>query len=96
MRLLLPRGEGGTHNEGYEISDDTAVQLITDLRRRGFYQFTLRTTEFYPIDRLANLARRIRSELGWEFALSGNTGELTPEKAKMLKDAGINAVYHAI
>lgn len=86
----------GLIKEEYEISDDTAVQLITDLRKRGFYQFTLRTTEFYPIDRLANLARRIREELGWEFALSGNTGELTPEKAKKLKDAGINAVYHAV
>ena len=86
----------GLITQEYEISDDTAVQLITDLRKRGFYQFTLRTTEFYPIERLANLARRIRSELGWEFALSGNTGELTPKKAKMLKDAGINAVYHAV
>lgn len=86
----------GLITKEYEISDDTAVQLIADLRKRGFYQFTLRTTEFYPIERLANLARRIRSELGWEFALSGNTGELTPEKAKMLKDVGINAIYHAV
>ena len=86
----------GLIKDEYEISDDTAVQLITDLRKRGFYQFTLRTTEFYPIERLAALARRIRQELGWEFALSGNTGELTPAKAKVLKDAGINAVYHAV
>ena len=86
----------GLITKEYEISDDTAVQLITDLRKRGFYQFTLRTTEFYPIERLVNLAKRIRKELGYEFALSGNTGELTLEKAKMLKDAGINAVYHAV
>ena len=86
----------GLVTQEYEITDDTAVQLIADLRKRGFYQFTLRTTEFYPIERLVNLAKRIRSELGYEFALSGNTGELTLEKAKMLKDAGINAVYHAV
>ncbi len=86
----------GLITQEYEISDDTAVQLITDLRKRGFYQFTLRTTEFYPIERLVSLAKRIRSELGYGFALSGNTGELTPEKARMLKDAGINAIYHAV
>ena len=31
----------GLITQEYEISDDTAVQLITDLRKRGFYQFTL-------------------------------------------------------
>lgn len=86
----------GLITDEYEITDDTAVKIVSDLRQKGYYQFTLRTTEFYSIEKLASLAERIRNELGWEFALSANTGELTPEKAKILKDAGFNAVYHAV
>ncbi|MGN1044762.1 MAG: radical SAM protein [Candidatus Methanomethylophilaceae archaeon] len=88
--------EWGLIEGEYELSDDTVMGLIGGILSKGFDKVTLRTTEFYPIERLCGMARRIRARYGNGFALTANTGELTPETARMLKEAGFNAVYHAV
>ena len=80
----------------YELSDDTVMGLMDYIMSKGFNKITLRTTEFYPIERLCQIAKKLRMRYGDLFGMSANTGELTPEKAKMLKEAGFNGIYHAI
>ena len=80
----------------YELSDDTVLGLLDYIIKKGFNKITLRTTEFYPIERLCEIATKMRRKYGDLFGMSANTGELTPEKAKMLKDAGFNGIYHAV
>lgn len=80
----------------YELSDDTVLGLLDYILKKGFNKVTLRTTEFYPIERLCEIARKMRNRYGDLFGMSANTGELTPEKAKMLKEAGFNGIYHAV
>lgn len=88
--------EWGLIDGEYELSDETIIELVGYVLSQGHDKVTLRTTEFYPIERLCELCRRIRERYGNGFAITANTGELTPETARMLKDAGYNAIYHAI
>ena len=76
------------------IDDDKVVNLIRSKVGQGFFQFTLRTTEYYDLDHLAALARRIRAEVPGDYFLTANTGELTLEDARMLKEAGFTGAYH--
>lgn len=80
----------------YVMSDGEVIDLIRDSLERGFTKFTIRTTEFYDIDELCRLRRRISEEVPGDYLISANTGELDPEKARKLKEAGYSGVYHAI
>ena len=88
--------EWGLIDSEYELSDDTIIELVGHVLSQGHDKVTLRTTEFYPIERLCDLGRRIRARYGNGFAITANTGELNEESARMLKEAGYNAIYHAI
>lgn len=83
-------------DETYEF---TAEEIIGEMRRvmeKGFYQFTIRTTEFYTVEKLCQLIKRIRSEIQGDYFVSLNVGELTLEEAERLYDAGYNAAYHSL
>lgn len=86
----------GIYKENYVMPDDDVIELIRDSVEHGFTKFTLRTTEFYDIDTLCRLKKRISNEVPGEYVITANTGELNPEKAKKLKDAGFAGIYHAI
>ena len=88
--------EWGLVDGEYELSDDTILELVGHVLSKGHDKVTLRTTEFYPIDRLCNLCSKIRARYGYDFAITANTGELDEGSARKLKDAGFNAIYHAI
>ena len=57
---------------------------------------TLRTTEFYSLDRLCALAARVRAEVAGDYALVVNTGELDAQAARQLLEAGVTGVYHSL
>ena len=76
------------------IDDDRVVQLIKKHYNKEIFQFTLRTTEYYDLEHLMSLAKRIRKEVPGEYFLTANTGELTLEDAKRLKEAGFTGAYH--
>ena len=76
------------------IDDDTVVRMIRSKLDRNTFQFTLRTTEYYDLDRLVSLARKIRAEIPGDYFLTANTGELTVEDARRLKEAGFTGAYH--
>ena len=84
----------GLIKECAEISDDTVMRIIREKREEGYFQFTLRTTEYYDIDRLCRFGRRVRDEIPGDYFLTANTGELTVDDAKHLYDSGFTGVYH--
>ena len=83
-------------DDDYEILVDDLVSMISERFSKGFRRFTVRTTEYYSIDRLCEIAKEIRSRAPGKYALSVNTGELTAEDCERLYQAGYNAAYHAL
>ncbi|MGI5901482.1 MAG: hypothetical protein ACOX7U_03275 [Desulfitobacteriia bacterium] len=56
----------------------------------------LRTTQFYSLDKLIELARKIKREVPGEYELGLNTGEFDENIAKRMVDAGLEFVYHTL
>ena len=83
-------------DEEYKVTTEEILQIIRDVIGKGFYQFTMRTTEFFPVDELCDIARKIKIEFGSTVILNANTGELTLDEAKRLKEAGYTSAYHSL
>ena len=79
-----------------EMSPEEIIELMESQMSRGYRKFTIRTTEYYPVDKLCKLAETIRSKVKGKFMLGVNTGELSPEDLVKLHDAGYNSAYHTL
>ena len=86
----------GLVKENYDMDSEQVIGLIRRLIAKGFHQFTLRTTEFYSLDMLCELAKTVRSNVPGTYILTVNTGELSVEEANRLQEAGFNAAYHTV
>ena len=86
----------GLMKDDYEIPVEDLVKMIRDMYSAGFRRFTIRTTEFYSVDRLCEIGKKIRDEVPGKYMLSLNTGELTTEDCNRLYDAGYNGAYHTL
>lgn len=86
----------GLIKEESEWSDEDILQAARFSVSQHVSWFTLRTTELYGIERLCVLAKKILTEVPGNYHLAVNTGELTAEQAKQLKNAGIAGVYHTL
>ena len=84
----------GLVKECAELSDDAVIRIVREKHAEGYYQFTLRTTEYYSIERLGELGKKVREEVPGDYFLTANTGELTVDDAKYLKECGFTAAYH--
>lgn len=77
---------------------DWPVEDIIEAARlsveQGASWFTLRTNAGYDIERLCEIARRVRSEVPGDYALVVNTGDLSQEAGDKLLKNGINGIYH--
>lgn len=80
----------------YVLPIDLVVKMVRTYSEEGYFQFVLRTTEFFDNELLASYARAIREQVKGRYILVANTGEQTLKSAKNLKDAGFNAVYHTV
>lgn len=80
----------------YYIPDEDVIRMIREQLEKGFRKFTLRTTEFYSVDRICALASKIRAEVDGRYVLSVNMGELSVEDARRLKESGVNNAYHTL
>lgn len=77
----------------------TLPEIITQAReyvRCGVHFIVLRTTQYYPLDRLCEYARTIRQEVEGSYELILNVGEFNLEMANRLYESGVSGVYHAI
>ena len=86
----------GLMNDDYEIPVDELVVMISERFSKGFRRFTIRTTEYYSVDRLCEIAREIRSKVPGKYALAVNTGELSADACERLYQAGYTGAYHTL
>lgn len=70
----------GLVRECAEIDDETVIEIIRKKREEGYFQFTLRTTEYYNLDRLCELGRRIRKEVPGTIISQPILASLPPRK----------------
>ena len=55
----------------------------------------LLSTEAYDFEKFIDMCIRVREAVGKKMPLLANIGDLTSERAKQLKEAGMNGIYHA-
>ncbi|MDK2834115.1 MAG: hypothetical protein PWP63_1202 [Methanolobus sp.] len=82
-----------------EESERTSQEIIEIVRRfvsHGARWITLRTTQFYGVDRLIQVVRDIRASVPGKYEIVVNTGEFNEKEAVLLADAGTQMVYHTI
>jgi Biotin synthase and related enzymes len=83
--------------ETAEIPDDEVVKIIRNIYNKGYRVFTLRTTEYYDLDHLSRLGKKVRKEVPEDdYTLGVNTGELTFDQAEMLYESGYTSAYHVV
>ncbi len=78
------------------LSAEAVVAKAGQLADGGADFVVLRTTQFYPLDRLLALGRRVRDRIGDDIHLVVNTGEMDLDTVKALKDAGFSMAYHVV
>lgn len=79
-----------------EWSTNDVVNYTRNFVSEGARWVTLRTTQFYGIERLAGLARNVRDAVPGNYELVANTGEFDRAKADLLLEAGFQVVYHTL
>lgn len=80
----------------HEWTDEEVIDQVRKYVSEGASWITLRTTQYYGIDRLNTLAGKVRQEVPGDYGLVANTGEFGRLKAKEMIDAGIDTVYHTL
>ena len=83
-------------DESYEFTHEEVIEEMKKIVEMGFYQFTIRTTEFYTVDSLCELGRKIKSEIPGKYYVGLNMGELTVDDATRLYEAGFAFAYHTL
>ena len=78
-----------------KLTPEEAVEFALDLEADGVNSLYMMTTAHYDFGELLEITTEIRGKLRPETVLAGNVGDQTPETARQLKDAGMDAVYHA-
>lgn len=73
-----------------------AVKVAKSMIDAGANAVYLMTTADYPIEKLINIGKMVRESTPKEIPLVANTGDFSYEDAIKLKEAGFNAVYHAL
>ena len=83
--------------EPHEWSDGNIIKAARAFVDEGASWVTLRTTEFYGLDRLCTLAKKrcARPFLG-AHGLVVNTGEFGPLEPRAMIASGIDVVYHSL
>ncbi len=78
------------------LSADQVIDIARAYAEGGVTMITLRTTEFFDLATVMELARLIRAEVPGSYELNMNVGELTPELCMECHEAGIDSAYHVL
>ncbi|MBR4110435.1 MAG: radical SAM protein [Clostridia bacterium] len=76
----------------------TKEQIINRAKQfvnKGARFIVLRTTEFYSIPVLIELAKEMRKQISGSYEIVFNTGEFDMTIANLMAEAGVNGIYHA-
>lgn len=79
-----------------ELTDQEIVEDAINFVNQGASWVTLRTTEFFDLNRLCGIAKTIRENVLGDYGLVVNTGEFDLEMANKFADSGIDIVYHTL
>ena len=82
--------------EQTELSDSRVMEIVKAYAEKNADWIVLRTTEFYPLDKLLQLVTRIKKEVKGDYILPVNTGNDNTSETDKLLAAGVEMVYHAI
>jgi biotin synthase len=93
-RFCSHGAQWGVYPESHELSIDHVSAIAERIAPHRPDWLTLRTTQDYPIARLAELAATVRSIMPRETAIVVNTGEFSGPEADQLLAAGVTGVYH--
>ncbi len=86
----------GVTKDAYELTTDEIIDLAAKLLHEGAKWLTLRTTEYYSLQKLAATAKKMRSAIAGNYKIVANTGELDRETADLLTSGGIQIIYHSL
>lgn len=86
----------GLVTEESVLTTDQVLDIARAYAREGVTMITLRTTEFFDLNAVMNLARAIRADVPGSYELNMNVGELTPELCEACHEAGLDSAYHVL
>lgn len=81
---------------GGEWIIDDVVNFTQKFVSHGAKWVTLRTTQFYGLERLTELAKKVRAAVLGDYCLVANTGEFNKKNADLMLKSGIDVVYHTL
>lgn len=88
--------EWGLTKRQEKFTEEEIIRLVHGFNAAGVRWIVLRTTEYYDLKDLAELAQKIRGRVPGPYELGLNVGEFDLETAKMLKRSGIDFIYHSL
>lgn len=78
----------------YDIED--MIRQVRYYVENGFYYIVLRTTEFYSVEKIGTIIKKIRNTVHGDYILGCNIGELDTEQAAYLCQCGGELAYHCL
>jgi len=86
----------GIVTEENELGDNEVIERVRQFVSQGVRWIVLRTTQFYSLDKLIELAGKIKKEVCGEYELGLNAGEFDESIAKRMAKEGLEFVYHTL
>lgn len=80
----------------FSLSEEEILAEAAEYVSEGVYYIVLRTTEFYDLEKLSGIVKRIREEIHGTYELILNVGEFDLHTANKLYRCGADGIYHAI
>jgi biotin synthase len=93
-RFCSHAAEWGVYPASHELSIERVLAIAERIAPHRPDWLTLRTTQDYPIARLAELSAAVRGIMPRDTAIVVNTGEFSGREADQLLVAGVTGVYH--
>ena len=93
MNLDADKGFGV--NASYEVPLEEIVAAASHFDEAGVHLISLMATAGLPFERYLEMIRAVRETVSPDKPLMANMGDITFEQAQVLKDAGVQAFYHA-
>lgn len=86
----------GIVQEESEFTEREVIEIARKYVREGIRWIVLRTTQFYSLEKIIALVRKIKKDVPGDYELVVNTGELDEKALKKMGDAGLGFVYHTL
>lgn len=80
----------------FVLSEVEILAQVKHYVNHGVHFIVLRATEFFDVNALQKLARKIKLEVEGTYELIFNIGDFGVETAQDIVDAGVDGVYHAL